>query len=276
MKTIHLYESKHQESYRKQDHHHHNYQILYAIEGEGTIRLEDAERPFAQNCAAVIFPYSNHAVASSSKLTLLVLEFDAAWMEGEPLSRWREAGIDGSLLLQLPVVSASEMKQLLRKLLFEQQQQDGLGGWAMKIYWLELLLLLARARTSAAVTGANDLRAERIRDYIDSHYYQPLTASTLAYALGISSRHATAIFKDKYQITPMQYLAEVRVDTAKKLLLESDKDTISIGFEVGYESLPTFYRVFKNSVQMSPSKFRQEYREDVIRQGVNANSERSR
>jgi AraC-like DNA-binding protein len=257
---IHLYESKHRESYAINVHHHNSYQILYAIEGEGFIQLDGKNLVFEQECAAIIFPYDNHAVASDSNLTLLVLEFDDTLLQDSVASRWTEFAVDRSLLLRLDTVSGNELRLLLRKLLFEQKQEDSLSSWAMQIHLLEVLLLMVRFKQSSQVLDANSLRAERIRSYIDSHYFEPLTPNDLAQKLGISSRHATQIFKDQYQLTLMQYLTEVRMGTAKKLLTETDKDIMSVSFEVGYESLPTFYRIFKNSVKMSPNKYRQHYR----------------
>src|SRR5690625_2164819 len=57
-----LYESKHQDGDKIQPHHHHFHQVLYALEGEGSITLDDKEYTFAPDCAAVIAPYSEHAV----------------------------------------------------------------------------------------------------------------------------------------------------------------------------------------------------------------------
>lgn len=72
-------------------------------------------------------------------------------------------------------------------------------------------------------------------------------------------RYVNDIFKEQYHMTPMQYLTEVRIETAKKLLTESDKDIVTVCFEVGYENLSTFYRVFKNSVNMSPNQYRKQH-----------------
>jgi AraC-like DNA-binding protein len=93
------------------------------------------------------------------------------------------------------------------------------------------------------------------------NYYEPLQAGDLGSKLGISARHVNQIFKDQYQLTPTQYLTEVRVQVAQKLLQESDKDIVSICFEVGYENLSTFYRTFKGVVNLSPNLYRKRYRD---------------
>lgn len=258
MRDIYLYESKHKESYVVQEHHHDNFQILYAIEGEGTIRLKGKEYALKQDGVAVLYPFSDHEVASDASFTLLVLEFDEFLLKDHVASYWKQNVITESMVMQLELTHANEMRLLLRRLLFEQNQLQSLSSWSMQIYWLEVLHLLAQAHQAKPILDANDLRAERIRQFIDNHYFETLTTHQIAQRLGVSSRHASSIFKERYQMTPMQYLTEVRISVAKKLLLESDKDIISVSFEVGYESLATFYRIFKKHVLVSPSKFRQQ------------------
>jgi AraC-like DNA-binding protein len=257
---VHLYESKHLDGDIVDEHHHTIHQILYALEGEGTITLDDKRYEVKQDSVALIVPHSNHSVFSESKLTLLVLVFEETVLDSFARSGLLHSSFASSLYLQLNPFAAADLRQLLRKMLFEQTHQDELGRWAQQIYILETLLVLARFSQSAIVTDSNSLRAERIRSYIDRHYFEPLTAGDIAARLGIGARHVNNIFKEQYRITPIQYLTEVRIGLAKKLLTETDKDIVSVCFEVGYETLPTFYRAFKNIVKMSPNMFRQQSR----------------
>lgn len=258
-----LYESKHQDGDKIQPHHHHFHQVLYALEGEGSITLDDKEYTFAPDCAAVIAPYSEHAVISKSKLTLLVLAFSDQIIEaltpvaGAQHSPSFAARFQTSSFIELNAFSAADLRQFLRKLLYEQTSAMPYTAWAQRVYLLEVLLLLARTGHTSAVTDSNSLRAERMREYIDTHYYEPLRASDFAQKLSISTRHVNAIFKEQYDMTPTQYLTAVRIGLARKLLAETDHDIASICFEVGYESLATFYRTFKQWVNVSPNQFRQ-------------------
>ncbi|MFH5182692.1 helix-turn-helix domain-containing protein [Paenibacillus sp. TAB 01] len=257
---IHLYESKHQDGDIVNEHHHGIHQCLFALEGEGAITLDGVQHECRQDCAVLIVPYSNHAVISDSKLTLLVLAFEEAGMDSFARSELLQSCFKASAMLRLNPFAAAEVRQLLRKMLFEQSHEDAYGPWALHIYLHELLLVLARSSQSAIVTDSNSLRADRIRSYIDKHYFEPLTASDLASRLGIGARQVNNIFKEQYRMTPIQYATEVRIKLAQKLLEETDKDIVSICFEVGYETLPTFYRAFKNIVKMSPNRFRQQSR----------------
>jgi AraC-like DNA-binding protein len=156
--------------------------------------------------------------------------------------------------------AGSELRQLLRKMLFEQSAEpSALGKLSLKIQLSQFLLTFVRSVYSPAANGSNRLRAEKIRAYIDTRYFEPLTAVDIASKLGISTRHVNNIYKERYEMTPMQYLVQVRVGLARKLLEETDKDVISICFEVGYDSVSTFYRSFKAIAKMSPKSYRENH-----------------
>ncbi len=269
---IKLYESKHKDGDIVTKHHHNIHQILYALKGEGRLMLDQNDYEFTEDCAALILPYSEHAIISESELTLLVLAFDGKLLKGLDIDigsqkssanagsdhpKTFESVFQQSSLMKMNAFASADLRQLLRKMLFEQMNQDPLAHWASRIYLYEILLVLARAGQAGAVTDSNSLRAERIRKYIDTHYYESITSTDIAGRLGISSRHVNNIFKEQYQMTPTQYLTEVRIGLTKKLLAETELDIASICFEVGYESLATFYRTFKQSTGMSPNQFRQ-------------------
>src|SRR5690625_5185890 len=132
------------------------------------------------------------------------------------------------------------------------------------MYMYKLLYIQSKNKKETKKVDAKILRAERLQKYIDTHYYEMIDAKYISNMLGMSIRHINNIFKEHYNKTPIQYLTEVRMELSKKLLLETDKDIVSICFEVGFESLSTFYRSFKNHTHISPNQFRTRYQDPQI------------
>ncbi|MDC3416028.1 helix-turn-helix domain-containing protein [Aquibacillus salsiterrae] len=261
-KGIRLYESKHRDGDLIDEHHHDIHQVLYALEGEGSIYLNRKNYSFRQDNLAVITPNTSHSIISDSKLTVLVLAFDKDILEESIKQDLLDLFFKTTRFIELNPFDSSNLRQILRQMLYEQSYGDSINYVAIKIYLSELLLKLARSQEQPEIFDANVLRAERLRNYIDTHFYEMISADDLATKLGMSTRHMNTIFKDRYQVTPIQYLTEVRVGLAKKMLVETDKDIASICFEVGFESLSTFYRTFKNSTDISPNKYRNAYKEE--------------
>lgn len=253
---IRLYESKHNKGDRIENHHHEIYQLLYSLEGTGDIILNGKRHRFEQDHLTFIKPFTSHAIISDKKLTVLVLAFDQRINDAQANAKLFQESLNETKFIGLNPFESSEIRQILRTMLYEQANKTKEQELALKIYLSHLLLLLARGEKKAEVSDANALRAERLKDYIDSHYYEWIHAEDLAARLGMSTRHMNTIFKESYQMTPIQYLTEVRTGLAKKMLAETDKDIASICFEVGFESISTFYRTFKNITSITPNKYR--------------------
>lgn len=252
---ISLYESKHHPGDRVEEHHHPIYQLLYTLEGTGNISVDGVQHRLEQDHVAFITPYTPHAIVSDKKMTVLVLAFSEVALSHLNNGAFQDK-LSSAKIISIDSFTSSDIRQLLRTLLYEQANQTEFQKLAMQIALAQLLLLIIREENKSAASDANMLRAERLKRYIDTHYFEWMDAEDLAARLGMSTRHMNNIFKETYSKTPIQYLTEVRIGLAKKMLAETDKDIASICFEVGFESISTFYRIFKNSTSLSPNKYR--------------------
>jgi AraC-like DNA-binding protein/mannose-6-phosphate isomerase-like protein (cupin superfamily) len=253
---VNLYESKHLKGKFVEEHYHDNYQILYSLEGEGEITLNGVVHDFSKDSVVLIVPNSMHSIKAISKLTVLVLAFSVPSLKiiaQEELLTFLQGQ---SQRFEIDLFTANGLKPLFRKMLYEQKHADPYGKLAMPVYLLEIILLLLRHQDVSHVQDTNDIRSIQIKEYILRNYFENITAESLSTMFGISTRYMNDIFKRKFNDTPLQYLQKIRINQAKELLLETDQDIVSICFEVGYETLSTFYRTFRNLVGISPNKFR--------------------
>ncbi|MFS0725415.1 AraC family transcriptional regulator [Paenibacillus sp. 1P07SE] len=257
---IYLYEKKHSQKYEFADHYHNIHQIVYALEGTGTVAFEGRQHTISPGKAAIITPGTVHSIRSDSRLTLLVVALsDQTFLQGELASRvLRHARV-----ISLSAHLDNEIRRLLRTMLFEQARRSDFYTIALSCHLTEICLIFHRTlQTEDQGVDLNYVRAESIRDYIDMYFYDISNlTSDIGSKLNISSRHADNIFKEYYHVTPRKYLTEVRIEHSRKQLAETDKDIVTICFEAGYENLSTFYRTFKNATGLSPNKYRQTYNE---------------
>jgi AraC-like DNA-binding protein len=85
---------------------------------------------------------------------------------------------------------------------------------------------------------------------------EPLTLDDLAEIAGLSPYHFARVFRSIAGIPPVEFQTALRFERAKTLLLTSPASVTEVCFEVGYESLGTFSRRFKQMVGITPQQFR--------------------
>jgi AraC-like DNA-binding protein len=108
---------------------------------------------------------------------------------------------------------------------------------------------------SRAVEESNR-RLLRARDAMDRTYAQPLDVAALARIACVSEAHFIRTFLATFGETPHRYLQRRRVERSMFLLRESDLRVTDICLDVGYTSLGTFSRTFREIVGQSPLAYR--------------------
>lgn len=97
----------------------------------------------------------------------------------------------------------------------------------------------------------------RARDLMDREYAAPLDISRLATAAGMSQAHFIRRFRRTFGETPNRYLQRRRVERAMFLLSSTGTSVTDVCFDVGFNSLGTFSRMFRQVTGLSPSEYRE-------------------
>jgi transcriptional regulator GlxA family with amidase domain len=99
-------------------------------------------------------------------------------------------------------------------------------------------------------------RLLRARDLMDRAYAEPLDVRSVAAAAYLSQAHFTRSFRAAFGETPHRYLQRRRVERAMFLLRDTERSVTDICFDVGFTSLGTFSRTFRDIVGEAPTDYR--------------------
>jgi AraC-like DNA-binding protein len=99
-------------------------------------------------------------------------------------------------------------------------------------------------------------RLLRARDAMDRAYAEPLDVRAVAAVAHVSEAHFIRTFRAVFGETPHRYLQRRRVERSMFLLRETDRSVTDICLDVGFTSLGTFSRMFREIVGEAPSTYR--------------------
>src|SRR5512138_3244328 len=99
-------------------------------------------------------------------------------------------------------------------------------------------------------------RMLRARDAMDRSYAEPLDVRAVAAVAHVSEAHFIRSFRAVFGETPHRYLQRRRVERSMFLLRETERSVTDICLDVGFTSLGTFSRTFREIVGESPSDYR--------------------
>ena len=99
-------------------------------------------------------------------------------------------------------------------------------------------------------------RLLRARDAMDRAYAKRLDVRAVATVAHLSEAHFIRSFRATFGETPHRYLQRRRVERSMFLLRETDRSVADVCFDVGFTSVGTFCRTFRDIVGETPSDYR--------------------
>lgn len=102
--------------------------------------------------------------------------------------------------------------------------------------------------------------AERAKAHIEANYHRPITRTSIAESLSCSRSHLDATFKRAFGFTPNQYILEVRIEHACRLLARTSIPPAEVARRCGFGSYSTFHRNFVAMIGVTPKQYRQSER----------------
>ena len=240
-------------------HNHLRIEINYVKKGNCVLHLENESVSFAENEMMIICSNVEHTFeAGSEGTTLMQLEFLP-----EIFSRFNPVGHeqDGELT---PVTIFSEENRLIKiinnvrimravqRIVNEMNQKSKYYEYLVVMYYAELLILIYRYLDEAYLPiCTNDLLKKAI-SYIRLNYQSDITITDVAAYSGIGERYLRKLFAQYLNLSPLDYLNEIRINKSIELLRNTEMSVKEICFICGFRSPQYFSRIFKQHMGISP------------------------
>ena len=106
-----------------------------------------------------------------------------------------------------------------------------------------------------ALSGTDNI-IKRLNAYLEKNYNKDIKLETLAKIFSYNSAYLGKIFKKEVGESFNNALDKIRIENAKKLLLETDLKVYQVSERVGYSNIDYFYSKFKRYVGISPKEFK--------------------
>ena len=240
------------------------YDITYLINGECTCFVNHSIYKLSKGDLIIIPPGDIHRSTFHGKIPVerYVLSFreeELNWIRSligdEIVSKSLKTGV-----ISIPSKRRDYIEALLNKLLFESEGQDILSPAFIQAGLLELLLFMIRCQqyennVYKEIDVDNQLMQE-IATYIYEHYDKKITLDDMAERFHISRSYLSKKFKQATGFGFKEYLVNVRIKNACRLLLETNHSITDIAFECGFNDSNYFGDAFRRIKGIAPNKYR--------------------
>ncbi|CAM3983026.1 AraC family transcriptional regulator [Paenibacillus alkaliterrae] len=274
------YEAEH---YPGTFHAHQGIEILYIHQGKGTLILEQKSYELSAGILCIFQPYQLHHVqveiSPDMPFIRSIVHFEPhayeAYFEKWPSLHAFFKQMHTSKLAQPCIYNAGEHELLLNLL---RDWNETLPRLSRNEYFEEIsLFLLAFLRIlkqlwerqttrTTTVAARNMHHAERILEWLELHYKEPLRLEDMASELHLSPYHLSHLFKDCTGSSISDYITAKKTQQAILLLTATRLSISRIGEEIGITSCSYFCKLFKSQTGITPHQYRKQFQQKIYPQ----------
>lgn len=161
--------------------------------------------------------------------------------------------VDGKRITSAgPLPTVDLMLEIIRK-----RQGETLAFEVGRLFSYERATSLREALpASPAARKIGDSRVARALEIMEGHIEQPIPLSRIARRLGMTSRHLQSLFKRSLGSAPQAHYLALRLNAARRRVIETQTPLVEIAAETGFNSASAFARSYRTRFAESPSETR--------------------
>lgn len=114
------------------------------------------------------------------------------------------------------------------------------------------------------VQASDLIRLNTVLDYLMKNFHKPIRLEDVANIANLTPNAFCRYFKTRTNKTVIQFVNELRIGYAHKLLVETQSNIDQIAFDSGFHNLSNFYEQFQKITGKSPFRFRKEHNQKVF------------
>ena len=124
--------------------------------------------------------------------------------------------------------------------------------------------VLASSSFSHRESNVENSRIQKVKQYVNVHYPEPLKLDDIADLVGMSPVAFSRFFRQRTGRTLSDYIIDIRLGYAARMLVDSSKNISEICYECGFNNLSNFNRTFKAKRNYTPRDFRAMFKKNKV------------
>ena len=208
----------------------------------------------------------------SNDIREITIQFSPDIFNGDLLSKNQFASIRRMLNradhgLAFPISAIMRVYSILDTLASEQERFVQFLKFLYLLYQLSIseeARVLASSSFAHSARDVESRRVQKVKQYINDHYAEPLKLIDLAALVGMSPVAFSRFFKMRTGRTLSDYIIDIRLGYAARMLVDTTRNVSEICYECGFNNLSNFNRTFKAKRGFTPRDFRAMFKKNKI------------
>nr|WP_320117411.1 AraC family transcriptional regulator [uncultured Marinifilum sp.] len=245
-------------------HYHPEYELNLVLKSEGKRIIGDSIKNYDSADLVLVGPNTPHAWSGSTdNARVVTIQFQNNILSDQTLNR--KASLPIKELLEkskMGILFSEETTQNITDRIIKLSDVTGFDSF---LDFLSILYDLSISRNQMTLSSpsyveqfdtSKSRRIKMVNQYLIDNLHKPIRINDVAQMVNMTSSAFSHFFKKRTQRPFSDYLLEIRIGHAAKLLIDTEKNISEICFESGFNNVSNFNRSFKKLKGCTPREFR--------------------
>lgn len=260
---IYVSKARYEKDWHSTLHSHPFTELFYVVSGSGNFLIEGETYHVMEDDLVIVNANVQHTESSkdSNPLEYIVLGIEGLSLLLEP--EHKDEKISEYYSIHNYRKSREEILHFLDLLLHEvENRSDFYDTICQNLLNILILNVIRRSKSNLVISTQKNATKEctYIRNYIDIHYASPITLDLLANETYLDKFYLVHVFKKQYDISPINYLIEKRIQESMNLIENTNYSISDISSIVGFNSQSYYSQIFKRKTGLTPAEHRKKHR----------------
>ena len=258
-------------------HQHKEYELNFVAHGAGVKRIvgdsmeEIGDYDLVLICAEDLEHVWENGCCTSQDIREITIQFSPELFDSNLLSKNQFASISKMFRnaghgISFPMDTIMKAFGILDTLAQEEERFEQFLKFLRLLYVLSQsdYKILASSSFAHAARNPESRRVKKVKQYINDHYTEVLHLDDLAGLVGMSPSSFSRFFKLRTGKSLSDYILDIRLGFAARMLVDSTKNISEICFECGFNNISNFNRIFKAKRGVTPREFRSMFKKNKV------------
>ncbi|MDL2281874.1 AraC family transcriptional regulator [Parabacteroides sp. OttesenSCG-928-G06] len=241
-------------------HLHLRIEINFVKKGSCIIRLGENESVgFNENEMMIISSDVKHLFeAGPQGCTLMQLEFLPELFSTFDLHDEKNNTEDSPFTIfseenrLIKIVNNVRIMRAVQRIVNELNDKNQYHNYLVLMYYAELIILISRYMSEVYLPLYHNESMKKAITFIRLNYQTDINISEVAQLAGVGERYLRKLFAEHLNISPLDYLNQIRINKSIELLRNTEMSVKEVCFACGFQSPQYFSKMFKQQVGFSP------------------------
>ena len=239
-------------------HWHERFEILIIDKGSMRALIAGEEIIATAGDIVIVNPGCTHEAVATEDIAyrVLMFEFVSQFAQDKTAYRLLRPFVNNTSVF-MPIIQDADATKIINQIFdVTNEKRNGFSLMQLGLVYQLLSILFERHQDTRYIRPLAEGRLRQVIEYIADHYCEDITSAGISEKFGYDQSYFCRLFKSAVGVRPTEYIRVLRLEKARRMLLNKEIRISKIALECGFSDVNYFTRCFRKHYEITAGDYR--------------------